>query len=81
MDQIGSKTRIIPVTTEEYYKNLGVDLKYVAKRPLNSRLSKDKLVNSGFALLPDWQSAVSRYLDELYLEKNGVQRKHIKGEK
>lgn len=43
------------VTTEEY----GVSL---AKRPLNSRLDKGKLLKNGFVLLPDWRNALRRYL-------------------
>ena len=36
-----------------------------AKRPKNSRMSKDKLVEMGFSLLPTWQDALGRYLKEL----------------
>lgn len=36
-----------------------------AKRPSNSRMSKDKLVENGFHRLPAWQDAVARYLKEL----------------
>lgn len=36
-----------------------------AKRPLNSRLSKEKIDEMGFSRLPDWQDAVDRYLHEL----------------
>lgn len=36
-----------------------------AKRPANSRMSKDKLEENGFHRLPTWQDAVSRYLNEL----------------
>lgn len=36
-----------------------------AKRPLNSKLNKDKLVENGFSRLPTWQYAVDRYLKEL----------------
>jgi len=36
-----------------------------AKRPRNSRLSKKSLVDNGFNLLPTWQDATSRYLNEL----------------
>ena len=43
------------VTTEEYSVSL-------AKRPLNSRLDKSKLVENGFNLLPNWKDALSRYL-------------------
>ena len=33
-----------------------------AKRPLNSRLSKEKLVKLGFTVLPDWKNAIKRYI-------------------
>lgn len=33
-------------------------------RPLNSRLSKKSLTNSGFLKLPAWQEALRRYLEE-----------------
>lgn len=36
-----------------------------AKRPKNSRMSKSKLKQSGFELLPSWQNALERYLHEL----------------
>ena len=36
-----------------------------ASRPLNSRLSKGKLKKEGYELLPDWQNAVDRFLDEM----------------
>lgn len=36
-----------------------------AMRPLNSRMSKDKLVQMGFSRLPDWKNALERYLKEL----------------
>lgn len=56
--QAGYKTKIIPVTTEEY----GLSK---AARPFNSRLDKSKLVEAGFESLPTWQDAVSRYLKEI----------------
>lgn len=49
---------VTPVTTEEY----GVSK---AARPFNSRLDKSKLTANGFALLPTWQDALVRYLEEL----------------
>ena len=55
--QYGLKTRVTPVTTEEY----GLSK---AARPFNSRLDKSKLVRNGFEPLPTWQDAVSRYLKE-----------------
>lgn len=36
-----------------------------AKRPSNSRISKDKLEENGFERLPAWQDALSRYLKEI----------------
>lgn len=58
--QYGLKTKVIPVTTEEY----GLSK---AARPSNSRLDKRKLVENGFTPLPTWQDAVSRYLKEAQL--------------
>lgn len=58
--QYGLKTKVIPVTTEEY----GLSK---AARPFNSRLDKKKLVENGFKPLPTWQNAVSRYLKEAQL--------------
>jgi dTDP-4-dehydrorhamnose reductase len=56
--QAGMKTKVIPVTTEEY----GLSK---AKRPFNSRLDKSKLIENGFKPLPDWKDAVARYLKEI----------------
>lgn len=36
-----------------------------AKRPSNSRMSKEKLTANGFEKLPPWQDAVKRYLQEI----------------
>lgn len=36
-----------------------------AKRPFNSRMSKEKLEEKGFERLPSWQDALHRYLKEL----------------
>ena len=36
-----------------------------AKRPMNSRISKEKLSDNGFERLPSWQDAVGRYLKEI----------------
>lgn len=38
--------------------------KTLAKRPKNSRLSKEKLIENGFFKLPLWQDALDRYLEE-----------------
>lgn len=56
--QAGYKTKVKPVTTEEY----GLSK---AKRPFNSRLDKSELIENGFKPLPTWQDALSRYLKEI----------------
>ena len=61
------KTKVIPVTTEEY----GLTK---AKRPLNSRLDKTKLDSQKFKLLPHWKDGLRRYLLEYNKLEGG---KHI----
>ena len=56
--QAGYSNTVVPVTTEEY----GLSK---AKRPFNSRLDKQKLVDAGFTPLPDWHDALYRYLKEI----------------
>lgn len=56
--QAGYKTKVVPVTTEEY----GLSK---ATRPFNSRLDKSKIIENGFKPLPLWQDALSRYLKEI----------------
>lgn len=46
-----------PVTADHYPSK--------AKRPSNSRMSKEKLSENGFERLPSWQDAVKRYLKEI----------------
>lgn len=41
-----------------------------AKRPANSRMSKEKLTEKGFLRLPTWQDALRRYLKELEAPEN-----------
>ncbi len=48
--------KVTPVTSKEYITP--------AKRPKNSRLSKKALSDAGFSLLPPWEDAVERYLDQ-----------------
>ena len=55
--QTGQGVAVLPVTTAEY----GLSR---AKRPFNSRLSKEKLSKAGFERLPTWQDALTRYLKE-----------------
>lgn len=52
------RLQVLPVTTEAY----GISK---AKRPKNSRLDKQKLVENGFQQLPDWKDALRRYLQEI----------------
>ena len=48
--------------------NINIDIKAInsnesrAKRPLNSKLSKDKLIEYGFKPLPHWEDALKDYL-------------------
>ncbi len=60
--QAGIEMKVNPVTSAEYPQK--------AKRPSNSRMSKKALVDQGFALLPTWQDALSRYLVELNEKKS-----------
>ena len=56
-----TNVKVNPITTKEYQSMVKQ-----AYRPLNSRMSKDKLVKNGFNRLPDWHDAVKRYIhDEL----------------
>ena len=57
MRQAKKSTQIHPIPSSQYPTR--------AVRPLNSRMSKDKLVENGFSRLPDWKDALSRYLTEL----------------
>ncbi len=56
--QAGKQVSVTPVTTAEY----GLSK---AARPFNSRLDKSKLAQNGFTLLPSWQDALKRYLNEI----------------
>jgi len=55
---VGLKTVVKPISTEEYIKNAG---KTVAKRPLNSKMSKAKLKSAGIEV-KTWEDALNRYL-------------------
>lgn len=54
----GLETKVNPTSTEEYMKNAK---KPVAKRPLNSKMSKEKLKNAGIEV-PTWENALERYM-------------------
>lgn len=53
--QAGLNVKVTPLITAEYPAK--------AARPFNSRMSKDKLINAGFDMLPGWQDALGRYLN------------------
>lgn len=53
--QSGMETRVLPVSADQYPAK--------AKRPTNSRMSKEKLTENGFERLPAWQDALKRYLE------------------
>lgn len=55
--QAGMEVQVDPVTSDAFPAK--------AKRPSNSRMSKDKLEEQGFRRLPTWQDAVKRYISEL----------------
>lgn len=61
---------VVPVTTQEYGAK--------AKRPANSRMDKEKLVENGFHRLPTWQDALARYIKALqeagFFEEAGIAR-------
>lgn len=57
----GIDIRVNPILTKDYVT--------LAKRPLNSRLSKDKLDEEGLTRLPDWKDATKRYIRVLRKEK------------
>jgi dTDP-4-dehydrorhamnose reductase/dTDP-4-dehydrorhamnose 3,5-epimerase len=58
-------TKINPVSTEKYLEITGTKQAY---RPRNSKLSKDKLIENGFTMLPTWEDATKRYCEELERE-------------
>lgn len=70
----GLDTKVNPVSTEEYIELMGITQAY---RPRNSKLSKEKLVEAGFEMLPSWQDATDRYCQELS-NNNPVLRKSKK---
>lgn len=61
----GRDTKVIPVTTAEYIQIAGHPQ---AKRPQYSKLDKSSITDHGFNLLPAWQDAIKRYINELKQE-------------
>lgn len=59
--QAGMQVEVTPVTSDAFPSK--------AKRPFNSRMSKEKLVANGFRKLPAWQDATARYVKLLMEEE------------
>lgn len=53
----GLPAAVKPISTEDYPAK--------ARRPLNSRLDREKLASAGISPMPEWPDAVRRYLKEL----------------
>ena len=58
--QAGVDVEVEPVSSTQFAAK--------AKRPENSRMNKQKLVDNGFELLPTWQDELARYLKTLDAE-------------
>lgn len=56
-EKAGIPMEVTPVTSAEYGAK--------ANRPMNSRMSKEKLSDNGFERLPAWEDALERYLAAL----------------
>lgn len=63
MKEAGLSAKVLPVSSEQYPSR--------AKRPANSRMSKEKLTENGFQKLPPWEDALRRYLAEIKEHENG----------
>jgi dTDP-4-dehydrorhamnose reductase len=55
--QAGMNVTVEPVSSDQFPVK--------AKRPMNSRISKEKLEENGFLRLPPWQDALARYLTKI----------------
>ncbi|RKD31436.1 dTDP-4-dehydrorhamnose reductase [Lacrimispora algidixylanolytica] len=55
--QAGMNVTVEPVGSDQFPVK--------AKRPMNSRMNRDKLEENGFVRLPIWQDALARYLTEI----------------
>lgn len=58
--QAGKEVKVNAISTEDYPTR--------AVRPKNSRMSKQKLVDNGFAPLPEWQDSIKRYIYQIIHE-------------
>jgi dTDP-4-dehydrorhamnose reductase len=55
--QAGMNVTVEPVGSDQFPVK--------AKRPMNSRMNRDKLEENGFIRLPSWQDALARYLTKI----------------
>ena len=53
----GKRVIVHPIPTSEYPTR--------AVRPLNSRMSKECLIDGGLSYMPDWHVALEKYLSEI----------------
>lgn len=60
LNKQGIECKVNPVTTEQYIEMMKVTQ---AKRPFNSQLSKNKLLEQGIDV-PEWKDGLKRYLEE-----------------
>lgn len=56
----GIECKVNPVTTDEYIEMMKITQ---AKRPFNSQMSKNKLLEQGI-VIPEWKDGLKRYLKE-----------------
>lgn len=64
----GIQCKVNPVTTEQYIEMMKITQ---AKRPFNSQMSKNKLLEQGITV-PDWKDGLKRYLKEEENFKKGL---------
>ena len=60
LSEQGIECKVNPVTTEEYIEMMKITQ---AKRPFNSQMSKNKLLEQGINV-PEWKDGLKRYLEE-----------------
>ncbi len=58
----GIDIKVNPISTEDYPTK--------AKRPMNSKLSKDNTDRAGIKRLPNWEDALTRFIEELKSEED-----------
>jgi dTDP-4-dehydrorhamnose reductase/dTDP-4-dehydrorhamnose 3,5-epimerase len=62
-EKSGIEVKVNPIPTKDFPTK--------AKRPLNSRLTKDNTDKAGVSRLPQWQDALTRFINNLNNEKRG----------